>query len=201
MFFVRHNGGSVWFDELGWPWPVHPCFADAKVARKGSPSLFAVHESTDTTVRVSDALVDLVGRTANARIGVVKRVVVMGNWLRIAVVATGDGEDLEVAVEQRVAPTKLFGAIAVYAPLDCLVSFHCNDRAIRGWWWPARLPFATSPPREGRAQTTCFRPISALALWPGKIKHRKRAHATRLLAQGRAEHRAHRRASQWRSAP
>lgn len=26
VFFVRHNGGSVWFDELGYPWPKHACF-------------------------------------------------------------------------------------------------------------------------------------------------------------------------------
>jgi hypothetical protein len=25
IFFVRHNGGSVWFDSLGMPWPKHPC--------------------------------------------------------------------------------------------------------------------------------------------------------------------------------
>ncbi len=34
VFFVRHNGGSVWFDPpLGSPWPIHGCFdkeADAK---------------------------------------------------------------------------------------------------------------------------------------------------------------------------
>jgi hypothetical protein len=28
VFFVRHNGGSVWFDELGPPWDKHGCFAD-----------------------------------------------------------------------------------------------------------------------------------------------------------------------------
>lgn len=28
VFFVRHNGGSVWFDELGSPWPKHACFDD-----------------------------------------------------------------------------------------------------------------------------------------------------------------------------
>lgn len=27
VFFVRHNGGSVWLDELGWPWPKHECFS------------------------------------------------------------------------------------------------------------------------------------------------------------------------------
>ncbi len=26
VFFIRHNGGSVWVDELGWPWPKHGCF-------------------------------------------------------------------------------------------------------------------------------------------------------------------------------
>jgi hypothetical protein len=27
VFFIRHNGGSVWVDPpLGWPWPKHPCF-------------------------------------------------------------------------------------------------------------------------------------------------------------------------------
>jgi hypothetical protein len=29
VFFVRHNGGSVWFDALGQPWPKHPCMATA----------------------------------------------------------------------------------------------------------------------------------------------------------------------------
>lgn len=26
VYFVRHNGGSVWLDDLGWPWPKHGCF-------------------------------------------------------------------------------------------------------------------------------------------------------------------------------
>lgn len=26
VFFIRHNDGSVWVDELGWPWPKHECF-------------------------------------------------------------------------------------------------------------------------------------------------------------------------------
>jgi hypothetical protein len=29
VFFIRHNGGSVWVDELGWPWPKHACFDDS----------------------------------------------------------------------------------------------------------------------------------------------------------------------------
>ena len=26
VYFVRHNGGMVWFDELGQPWDKHGCF-------------------------------------------------------------------------------------------------------------------------------------------------------------------------------
>jgi hypothetical protein len=26
VYFIRHNGGSVWVEELGWPWPKHACF-------------------------------------------------------------------------------------------------------------------------------------------------------------------------------
>jgi len=33
VYFVRHNGGSVWFDELGSPWPKHGCFDDGGVGR------------------------------------------------------------------------------------------------------------------------------------------------------------------------
>lgn len=26
VYFIRHNGGSVFVDSLGWPWPKHGCF-------------------------------------------------------------------------------------------------------------------------------------------------------------------------------
>jgi hypothetical protein len=30
IYFIKHNGGSVWLDELGWPWPKHKCFTQEK---------------------------------------------------------------------------------------------------------------------------------------------------------------------------
>ena len=34
VFFIRHNGGSVWLDPpLGWPWPKHACFDDGPAYR------------------------------------------------------------------------------------------------------------------------------------------------------------------------
>jgi hypothetical protein len=34
VFFIRHNGGSVWVDELGWPWPKHGCFNEPTESRQ-----------------------------------------------------------------------------------------------------------------------------------------------------------------------
>jgi hypothetical protein len=39
VFFVRHNGGSVWFEELGPPWDKHGCFADEPCGRALRQSL------------------------------------------------------------------------------------------------------------------------------------------------------------------
>lgn len=30
IHFIKHNGGSVWLDSLGWPWPKHGCFEESE---------------------------------------------------------------------------------------------------------------------------------------------------------------------------
>ena len=58
VFFIRHNGGSVWLDDLGWPWPIHPCFNGSqpswlfyfrKFARYPNPMSV---DATDTSILV-----------------------------------------------------------------------------------------------------------------------------------------------------
>lgn len=59
VFFIRHNGGCVWVDALGDPWPKHPCFADTE---KGVEAFFPGTRVTCLgTVRHSDAK-DWLGR-------------------------------------------------------------------------------------------------------------------------------------------
>jgi hypothetical protein len=41
VFFLRHNGGCVYVDELGFPWPVHPCWLDQSGSRGARASAFA----------------------------------------------------------------------------------------------------------------------------------------------------------------
>jgi len=36
VYFIRHNGGCAWFDDLGKPWDKHaPCFSNDSVSPKG----------------------------------------------------------------------------------------------------------------------------------------------------------------------
>jgi len=42
VFFVRHNGGSVWLDELGPPWPQHVCMASRST--KTGEEMFADYD-------------------------------------------------------------------------------------------------------------------------------------------------------------
>lgn len=38
VYFVRHNGGSVWFDQLGEPWWKHACFDDSELDEPAKPA-------------------------------------------------------------------------------------------------------------------------------------------------------------------
>ena len=40
VIFLRSNGGSVWLESLGWPWPKHPCFEYDAATRSKNPILF-----------------------------------------------------------------------------------------------------------------------------------------------------------------
>ena len=44
VYFVKHNGGSVWLDELGQPWPKHPCY-DQQGSTDGLEEFFKKRET------------------------------------------------------------------------------------------------------------------------------------------------------------
>src|SRR6266581_2790501 len=70
VFFLRHNGGSVWLDDLGWPWPKHACFdqptASARIPASRTFLPRSVEISKDWPTRglalVKDVLIDVEGR-------------------------------------------------------------------------------------------------------------------------------------------
>lgn len=52
VYLVRHNGGSVWLDDLGWPWPKHPCFErEPNQVWNGFVSTLPVYEEYDRIAR------------------------------------------------------------------------------------------------------------------------------------------------------
>ena len=75
VYFVRHNGGSVWFDDLGPPWPKHGCF-----------------EEEILSIRLREVLAAESGRTANPVFGVITETVVIdpGNSGRIVAKCSDD---------------------------------------------------------------------------------------------------------------
>ncbi|MCB1131499.1 MAG: hypothetical protein KDN05_10250 [Verrucomicrobiae bacterium] len=47
VFFIRHNGGCAWFDQLGAPWEKHPCFVRESV----TPTSWQNRMTEDWTVQ------------------------------------------------------------------------------------------------------------------------------------------------------
>lgn len=52
-FYIEHNGGCVWVDELGPPWPKHPCMDEEGIAARKKQVLFGkkVVDEIGTIVR------------------------------------------------------------------------------------------------------------------------------------------------------
>ena len=70
VFFIRHNGGSVWIDPpLGPPWYKHGCMDKAYVAAKGIRSS-AVSESALAKFKQSDGLI--IGVVSEAEVSATK---------------------------------------------------------------------------------------------------------------------------------
>lgn len=99
-FFIRHNGGSVWVDELGWPWPKHPCFD---------------HEPQTKTV--FDGLAADSDKLRSPKGAVVLRVgFVPGNDECYALIATPTGKPTVWHVFDIADPQSLVGNLVVFSP-------------------------------------------------------------------------------------
>lgn len=98
VFFVRHNGGSVWFDDLGQPWPKHECFPDCSSGVRLRRML-----------RCSDCPFGVIAQTqATRRIGV---------WRLM--LRCSDGTTVDQELEFNGDPSVLLG---------CLALAICDDR-------------------------------------------------------------------------
>ncbi len=124
VFFVRHNGGSVWFDSLGKPWPKHACFFDDGYG-----------------IRLRSRLAQPSEGTRSSFFGVVTETVVSdpGKSGRI-VVQCSDGRLIDDEFTTTSDLTKYPGSLVVVEERDpgryCLHQVTGDDRVIEVWDCP-----------------------------------------------------------------
>lgn len=94
VYFVQHNGGSVWFDDLGQPWPKHGCYDDTD--SESSLRKAIIRNSNDTSV-----------------LGIVKHVVNKGNRSMELVVSCSNGETKNVHVDDVSINKQYLGSLVI----------------------------------------------------------------------------------------
>jgi hypothetical protein len=138
VYFVRHNGGSVWFDELGPPWPKHVCFDDDYTAQ-----------------RLRTALADATRGPVSKVFGVVSEteVVVPGESGRIAV-SCSDGSLAENDFNTDWDLVSLAGALVLIARQDAQTGGYelrrVSSSSYNGWRCPPTLASGARLVFEGR---------------------------------------------------
>jgi hypothetical protein len=133
VFFIRHNGGSVWVDELGWPWPLHGCF-----------------EPPVGPLLVFGSWSSKMARLKNSKLGIIDRAkksfpdqkttieIQMANSRRLSVVAriplhppALEGALVVVALDEHLLLHNKLGEIPFFNPVDLgtrpIVIFHPNS--------------------------------------------------------------------------
>lgn len=133
VYFVRHNGGCVWFDELGWPWPKHSCF-EPNVSTMQRPSWSQDRIAQDTTSYIRSLARSVPIDQASAQMGLV--VVVescMPKILGLSVMRR-DGTIGIAIIEHELAPAQLLGSIVLLDRASSFAWIVVGDRCLSAWW-------------------------------------------------------------------
>lgn len=92
VFFLRHNGGSVWLDEMGYPWPEHGCFAEG--VQRGAAAFGFKGKNIEIIgwLRVLDVITDTGDRcvSVGTRKGIVELCVEKSFWKQEPAPKAGD---------------------------------------------------------------------------------------------------------------
>lgn len=105
VFFIRHNGGSVWVDELGWPWPKHGCFDQP-------------HEPT----RAFSSWTEKSSGLTNPKLAIIKRLTEAGLLAEPVVIIEFLDSSRASLVMRHTPPTEsLLGALVIVSVEDSLL--------------------------------------------------------------------------------
>lgn len=120
VFFVRHNGGAVWFDELGPPWPKHGCYHEDE--NRHLEFYFGVNGKFRMPKPVS--VQSLSQGMSRPRIGMVVREIRLRNGNAILEICfAGQAEYRYAVVDSEIRPEYIVGSLCASddAPPSCLV--------------------------------------------------------------------------------
>jgi len=116
VYFIRHNGGSVWIDPpLGPPWYKHPCMDNTYVAAKGVRSQ-VVSESALAKFTVRDGLI----------IGIVKEAEASFSK-RCSLINIEPGKDVSIVLLMKGNAGFLVGRLVLYDQRGKVVPWVDND--------------------------------------------------------------------------
>jgi hypothetical protein len=105
VFFIRHNGGSVWVDELGWPWPKHACFDNEASREYGR-------------------LVGLSTRFATPTAGVVTSVESLPSSQGLVLgIRTPEGHDYVWLIRSDTPPPSVVGSLVLFSTRERRITF------------------------------------------------------------------------------
>lgn len=102
VFFVRHNGGSVLFDDLGKPWPKHNC--------SGYSRLDALGQYIDKTIK------NWVNALPDSMIGVVVETYTINSLKKKLIVKCPDDSELEIRISCALAINEFMHDLVIFSP-------------------------------------------------------------------------------------
>ena len=121
VYFVRHNGGSAWFDELGYPWPKHDCYyeaPDGKSHARNSSNARPAPTSTKEDERVPswpnvDGFIQLASARPNSRLAIVVRAITTPFGRGLVTVGLPGANWRTAVVSSRLPATALAGKLVL----------------------------------------------------------------------------------------
>jgi hypothetical protein len=134
VFFVRHNGGSVWFDTLGYPWTKHSCF-DMQPSR--GPSIAAnstqeieYHHHINTTFGVYNHLHSQGDKFKDAVLGViVESQSIRNESIKISINKVTNSR-ITWLIKDKVSASELAGCLVLVDSITGAVYVFLNDAVV-----------------------------------------------------------------------
>jgi hypothetical protein len=113
VYFIRHNGGSVWIDPpLGPPWYKHPCMDKTYTSVKGVRRTLAAGRSLPAQTQNGDLIIGIVKEAETS----------LSKKCSVISIETGAAENIVLLMKENVSFL-----------VGCLVLYHKKEQRVSSW--------------------------------------------------------------------